>query len=56
MRINEFRLWLMGKYFDSKTTVQNRISNCKNVEYYYGDLDSHYEKDKCLQILDELTY
>jgi len=56
MRKDEFKEWLQIKFPDTKTTVNNRISNCKNVEKYYGDLDTHFTKNKCSSILDELNY
>ncbi len=56
MRTEEFKDWLQIKFPDSKTTVDNRISNCNNVEKYYGDLDVHFSKDKCKSIVNELTY
>jgi len=56
MRTEEFREWLQIKFPDTKTTVDNRISNCNNVEKYYGDLDTHLSNDKCKSIVNELTY
>lgn len=56
MRSEEFRSWLDLKYPTSQTTVSNRISNCKNVEKYYGDLDEHFLKDRCSSILNDLSY
>ena len=55
MDVEQFRKWLEddGK---PKKTIQNRISNCKNVEYYEGDLDQHYLKDYGLSLLDRLSY
>lgn len=47
MKQEEFKKWLENKYVDTPTTVANRISNCKNVEKYYGDLEIAYRKDKC---------
>lgn len=56
MKQEDFKTWLENKYIDTPTTVRNRITNCKNVEKYYGDLDSAYHKDKCKSIIDELNY
>ncbi|WP_125869855.1 hypothetical protein [Williamwhitmania taraxaci] len=56
MRTNEFKEWLQIKFPDTKTTVNNRISNCNHVEKYYGDLDTHYTENKCSYIIDELNY
>lgn len=56
MKQQEFKEWLENKYVDSPRTVTNRISNCKNIEKYYGNLDDAYEKDKCNSIIEELSY
>ena len=57
MKKDEFKDWLQQiKFPDSKTTVNNRISNCKNVEKYYGDLDTHFIQDRCSSIINELNY
>jgi len=56
MKQEEFRKWLDAKYVDTPPTVANRISNCKNVEKYYGDLENAYKKDKCNGIINELSY
>lgn len=56
MKQKEFKSWLEKKYLDSPTTVSNRLSNCKNIEKFYGDLDEVYEKDECNLIINELTY
>mgnify|MGYP000930396019 FL=1 len=56
MKQEEFKKWLENKYVDTPTTVANRISNCKNVEKYYGDLEIAYRKDKCNSIIELLNY
>lgn len=53
---NEFKEFLMQKYEHSPTTINNRLSNCANIEKHYGDLDLLYAKDKCAQLLKELEY
>ncbi len=40
----------------NEKTIQNRISNCKNVERYEGDLDQHFDNDQCRNLLHRLTY
>ncbi|KAA6311939.1 hypothetical protein EZS27_037035 [termite gut metagenome] len=52
---NEFKKWLKKCRYSAKT-VGNKISNCRNVEKSYDDLDAHYEKDECKTIISELTY
>ena len=56
MQTEQFKTWLTERYPTSETTVNNRLANCKNVERYYGDLDEHYQRDKCNTIIEELTY
>lgn len=54
MNSEKFEIWLMD--IRKENTVQNRLSNCKKVEKYEGDLDLHYEKDKGFSLLERLTY
>lgn len=56
MNEQDFKNWLEKRYLDSSTTVANRISNCRNVEKYYGDLKNAYKRDKCAYIIEELKY
>ena len=37
-------------------TIQSRINNCKNVERHEGDLDQHFDKDRCRDLLQRLSY
>ncbi|MRM86605.1 hypothetical protein D1Z97_01150 [Riemerella anatipestifer] len=55
MELQKFKLWLEFKG-KSKKTIQNRISNCKNVERYEGCLDKHYANDYGAIILYKLSY
>ena len=59
---SEFRHYLRslhrrdgGRRFQ-ENTVQNRVSNCKNVERHEGDLDQHFDKDQCRDLLQRLSY
>ena len=55
MDVNKFKHWL--EFLEkSRNTILNRISNCKNVENYEGDLDQHFANDYGLSILDKLSY
>lgn len=45
-----------GRRRFKESTIQNRISNCKNVERYEGDLDQHFDNDQCRNLLRRLTY
>jgi hypothetical protein len=56
MRLEEFKEWLQDKYIDVPTTVNNRISNCKLVEKYYNNLDTHFSTDKCKSLIEDFTY
>lgn len=56
MRIEEFKEWLTEIYPETPSTVSNRISNCKKVENYHGDLDKHYEQNGCKTLIDKLSY
>jgi len=55
MNAEKFKSWLE---FNGKplNTIQNRISNCRNVENYEGDLDQHFIKDYGLSLLEKLSY
>ncbi len=55
MDAEKFKNWLEfnGK---PRSTIQNRISNCRNVENYEGDLDQHFIKDYGLSLLKKLSY
>ena len=39
-----------------ENTIQNRISNCKNVERHEKDLDQLFDDDQCRNLLHRLTY
>ena len=45
-----------GKRRLQEVTVQNRVSNCKTVERYEGDLDRHFDDDQCCDLLHRLNY
>jgi hypothetical protein len=55
MDAEKFKKWME---FNGKplNTIQNRISNCRNVENYEGDLDQHFIKDYGLSLLEKLSY
>ena len=56
MKSEDFKQWLLERYPDTNNTVDNRLSNCRKVEQCYDDLDIHYNKDKCNEILSDLKY
>ncbi len=45
-----------GRRRFQESTIRNRISNCKNVERHEGDLDHHFDVDRCHNLLNRLTY
>ena len=50
-----FRVWLGVERELSAGTVGSRISNCKRVERYEGDLDAHYDADGLASLMDCLN-
>ena len=56
MNLEKFKIWLDEENGSDFRTIQSRISNCRTVENYEGDLDEHYEKDKGLFLLERLSY
>ncbi|WP_296315159.1 hypothetical protein [Winogradskyella sp. UBA3174] len=54
MKEQEFKSWLLIKF--KKTVAQSRFSNCVRVENHLGDLDLHFDKDKCLSLMESLVY
>lgn len=51
-----FKIWLDEENGSDFRTIQSRISNCRTVENYEGDLDEHFIKDNGLSLLHSLTY
>ncbi len=56
MNSQKFESWLITNKNYSIKTIQNRISNCRNVERHEGDLDNHFAKDKGISLLERLSY
>jgi len=54
MRENSFRLWLLRHRV--KGTVASRISNCRRVKEWEGDLDEHFDHDQLRELLQRLIY
>ena len=40
----------------SERSVRSRVSNCKRVAQFEGDLNHHFETDECRNLLDRLRY
>ncbi|NOU94892.1 hypothetical protein GC093_16925 [Paenibacillus sp. LMG 31456] len=51
----KFRKWLEDKGYDTGT-VKSRIYNCQRICEFEGNIDHHYEIDKCKTLLPKLEY
>lgn len=51
----EFKEWL-NLHSDNKASVNSRISNCRTVEKFYGNLDELFERDRLEGLLKEFLY
>ena len=49
-----FRLWLIETRRNSDPVIRDKISRCRRVERYYGDLDGLFDKGRIEALLDEL--
>ena len=56
MREYEFRKWLIDAKEYGHSTADSRVSNVLRVCRYETDLDILYERDKCRDLLEKLTY
>ena len=56
MRTEQFKSWLRNVRDHSERSIGSRISNCKRLESYEGDLDQHFEQDGMVGLLDRLSY
>lgn len=56
MRIEQFQDWLRNVRGLPKRSIGSRISNCKRLERYEGDLDQHFERDRMVDLLGRLAY
>ena len=56
MQENEFIRYLKDVCNLAERTVGARISNCKRVERYEGDLDGHFQADGMASLMRDLTY
>lgn len=56
MKEDAFRSWLLNSRGYGTGTVSSRVSNCKTVESYEGDLDQLFDQDKLRGLIDKLTY
>ena len=56
MNEGRFEHWLRTKKDYQESTINSRISNCKRVEKYEGNLDNHFETDELEGLIEDLTY
>ena len=54
MQEDEFSKWLSKNY--SERTLSSRMSNCRRVEQYEGNLDVHYDNDEGRSLIFRLSY
>jgi hypothetical protein len=54
MNESKFFDWLCEKFTGG--TPSSRLANCKRVEKYEGDLDSHFERDSGFSLVEKLSY
>ncbi|MDE0055802.1 MAG: hypothetical protein OXT64_16320 [Gammaproteobacteria bacterium] len=55
MQEESFKIWLSVERELRTGTVGSRISDCKRVERYEGDLDNYYEADRLTGLIDRLN-
>lgn len=56
MKTEKFEKWLLNEKLQKRSVVQTRISNCRRVEQYYNDLDTHFLKDSGHSLMELFVY
>ena len=62
MRDSDFIRWLEETYRIpaggrmKREARQSRVSNCRRVEEFLGDLDQHWRSDRLAHVIDVLTF
>ncbi len=56
MQENEFSRYLKNIKHYNTGTSGSRVTNCRKVCQYEGDLDNHFDNDLCNQLLQRLRY
>jgi hypothetical protein len=62
MKEDAFRLWLLNHHCNADggsldiRTISSRLSNCRTVERYEGDLDLQFDQDHLCRLLGCMTY
>ena len=55
-QLSSFEAWLDTVRGLNARTIRIRISNCKRVEQFEGDLDSLFDNDRLASLVERLTY
>ena len=55
MQESQFQNWLIKNKYDERT-ISSRLSNCRRIEEYEGNLDEHFNKDSGVTLLKRLKY
>lgn len=56
MKTKEFITWLTIEKKFKPNTIDTIISQCKRIEKVYGDLNTHFDLDKCTALCTLLKY
>jgi len=51
-----FTDWMHHQHGLSEPTSRSHLANCRRIEHYEGDLDTHYATDQCADVLKRLNY
>jgi hypothetical protein len=54
MNETEFSTWLSNKF--SIRTSGSRLANCRRIEQFEGDLDTHFKTDQGVSLIEKLSY
>ena len=55
MQESQFHNWLIDNEYDERT-ISSRLSNCRRIEMFEGDLDDHFNKDSGVNLSNRLQY
>ena len=55
MQAGQFETWLRAKGLSGRT-IDSRLSTCRRLEHYEGDLDEHFDSDGMSRLLTALAY
>ena len=55
MQESQFHNWLVNNEYDERT-ISSRLSNCRRIEVFEGDLDDHFDKDSGATLSKRLRY